>query len=375
MRKILVLFLFVFSSILLMAQTPYEVTANVVNVRESATSSATVVGTLKKGTQVNVYEIEQGWATIRYKSQFAYVSSKYIKQVKRANNSDISEKPSKPYTVSLLDILPEGSYDSYLLVFVIIGFSVVLLIFRKIRKKTGGYLKGGLYVTNMVFFIFTCLVMLYYFYDMSSEALWLFLPDTVGWLCVLTFPILGYCVYNQVNSYLEVMIDFRSNHGEFNMHWGLFSVFIGLIAHWVTKQWLPELNIWVWIAIGIFQAIQIVLIFRGVLENTGSKSIVAGILISLIGVLLYLIGLIATLIILIPFSILLIVVVIIGYIVYVSLTHPVPPSEYPKRGTIKFEDEWGRQREITGTFLYYDSFESNEGKRYRRKYADTWVEE
>ena len=375
MRKILVLFLFVFSSILLMAQTPYEVTANVVNVRESATSSATVVGTLKKGTQVNVYEIEQGWATIRYKSQFAYVSSKYIKQVKRANNSAISEKPSKPYTVSLLDILPEGSYDSYLLVFVIIGFSVVLLIFRKIRKKTGGYLKGGLYVTNMVFFIFTCLVMLYYFYDMSSEALWLFLPDTVGWLCVLTFPILGYCVYNQVNSYLEVMIDFRSNHGEFNMHWGLFSVFIGLIAHWVTKQWLPELNIWVWIAIGIFQAIQIVLIFRGVLANTGSKSIVAGILISLIGVLLYLIGLIATLIILIPFSILLIVVVIIGYIVYVSLTHPVPPSEYPKRGTIKFEDEWGRQREITGTFLYYDSFESNEGKRYRRKYADTWVEE
>jgi N-acetylmuramoyl-L-alanine amidase len=55
------------------------VTSPTLNVRTQPSATATIVGTLKKGAQVDVYEIDGFWAKIRYNGQFAYVHKRYLK--------------------------------------------------------------------------------------------------------------------------------------------------------------------------------------------------------------------------------------------------------------------------------------------------------
>ena len=58
--------------------TPYVCTARSLNVRKEPTGNAAVVGTLRKGDRIDVYNISNGFAHIRYFNQDAYVSAQYI---------------------------------------------------------------------------------------------------------------------------------------------------------------------------------------------------------------------------------------------------------------------------------------------------------
>lgn len=56
----------------------YECTAEVLNVRTHPNTTSHVVGTLRKGNQVEVIDTENGFAAIDYKGQRRYVSLKYL---------------------------------------------------------------------------------------------------------------------------------------------------------------------------------------------------------------------------------------------------------------------------------------------------------
>ncbi len=60
--------------------TTYYCTANALNIRTSPNTYSSVLGTLQKGEKIEVYEISNGFAKIKYKTVFAYVSSQYIKK-------------------------------------------------------------------------------------------------------------------------------------------------------------------------------------------------------------------------------------------------------------------------------------------------------
>ncbi|MCG3084499.1 N-acetylmuramoyl-L-alanine amidase [Anoxybacillus sp. LAT_35] len=55
------------------------VTASLLNVRQSPSTTSAVVGKLSKGQVVNVYDINGYWAKIAYNDQFAYVYKVYLK--------------------------------------------------------------------------------------------------------------------------------------------------------------------------------------------------------------------------------------------------------------------------------------------------------
>ncbi|MBW7651781.1 N-acetylmuramoyl-L-alanine amidase [Anoxybacillus sp. ST4] len=55
------------------------VTASLLNVRQSPSTTSTVVGKLSKGQVVDVYDINGYWAKIVYNGQFAYVHKTYVK--------------------------------------------------------------------------------------------------------------------------------------------------------------------------------------------------------------------------------------------------------------------------------------------------------
>lgn len=58
--------------------TTYYCTANVLNIRSAPNVHAHIMGTLRKGEQVEVYEIVNGFARLKYQGKDCYVSMKYL---------------------------------------------------------------------------------------------------------------------------------------------------------------------------------------------------------------------------------------------------------------------------------------------------------
>ena len=383
MKKIVLLLLFMVSCAFVMAQSSqYQVTASSLNVRKAPNPQAAVVGKLDGGTTLNVYEIDQGWAKIIYKSQYAYISSKHIKKLyvdesaSSATSSKVAKKQrdrSEAFSVyDLLEkILPQGAYFLDWLVFVILGLSVVLAIFRRTRREDEAF-EGGKYVANLIIFMITCVVEIIYFLCMADDSLWFCMPNDVEWWCVLTFPAFGWIVYNQVMCYIDAMVDFRYNHGDFDLRWGWYSLLIGIVALVVTAQWLPEWHIWLLIAMGIFQLVQIVLICMGVASESWSTG--EAIVMSILGILLYLAGLVATVTMLVTFIALLIIVVIIGFFVMAFLSGGKSSSR-SSSGSKEGYIETSNGRRIYGSFDNNEEYFKGEGRRfrYRSGYGD-WEE-
>lgn len=70
------------------------VTANVLNVRQQPTTSASIVGKVKNGQSLNVTKRLNGWLQIQYNGQTAYVSTAYTKETAATTT------PSSKYYVS-----------------------------------------------------------------------------------------------------------------------------------------------------------------------------------------------------------------------------------------------------------------------------------
>jgi beta-N-acetylglucosaminidase/uncharacterized protein YgiM (DUF1202 family) len=80
-----------FNTIVMKTTTKYvNVNSGSLNLRNSATTSADIVTTIKKGTAVTVYSEENGWAKIKANEKEGYVSSKYLSSTKLEKNSDTS---------------------------------------------------------------------------------------------------------------------------------------------------------------------------------------------------------------------------------------------------------------------------------------------
>lgn len=61
--------------------TKYKVTADMLNIRKSASATSKILGTLKKNDTVQVVSISNGWAKLKSNDTHVYVSASYIKKV------------------------------------------------------------------------------------------------------------------------------------------------------------------------------------------------------------------------------------------------------------------------------------------------------
>ena len=65
------------------------VTATTLNVRSGAGTSYSVLGSLSKGTKVEVISTTNGWSKIKYNGSTGYVSSKYLSSSSTASSTTI----------------------------------------------------------------------------------------------------------------------------------------------------------------------------------------------------------------------------------------------------------------------------------------------
>ena len=79
------------------------VTASSLNVRSGASTNYSVIGTLSKGTKVEVISTSNGWSKIKYNGSVGYVSSKYLDE--KVSGEDTSTSTSIKYvTASSLNV-------------------------------------------------------------------------------------------------------------------------------------------------------------------------------------------------------------------------------------------------------------------------------
>ncbi|MDD2962256.1 MAG: SH3 domain-containing protein [Muribaculaceae bacterium] len=298
MKKYLYLFVSFFICIICTAQTAYEVTANpVLNVRSYGKAKAPLLGKVYYNDTVQVYEISNGWAKIKYNDDYAYVSAKYLKEI------EIIEEATQPTEESFFSMITSKGSSS-LLMFLIIVFSIILFMLRMHRKDDP--LEGGAYIANMIIFILLSAIEIIYVISMKNDSTWFCSPNKVGWIwTIINFFIFGYAVFNQIMCFFETLDEIAYNsYGSFDKTLGIFSwagaAALGLLSTFLFPVALPFIGG----AFVICQIIQIVLIFRGIVPDGGWLR-------AILCVFVYIIGSISTVLILIHFIALLIVALIV----------------------------------------------------------------
>lgn len=202
--------------LLAIAQTKYEVTANTfLNIRSYASASAPVLGTIDKGGEVEVYEITNGWAKIRYDEGYAYVSAQYLKKVESEEVSSFSDKSIFNFSSWKF----RGGGVEWM-IFVIAGLSLVLFFIRLNRGEENP-LEGNLHTANWILFLTVSVVELVYLALMGNDAVWFCMPDTVGWVwTVIDFLLFGFIVFNQFICFFNTLRDVMYNSGGgFGINW------------------------------------------------------------------------------------------------------------------------------------------------------------
>ena len=91
--------------------TKKEVTANSLNVRSGAGTNYGIIGSLNKGTKVDVISESNGWAKLNYNGKIGYVSSSYLKNVSSSSDSG-SNDTSNPGTTETVKETKEVNTDT-----------------------------------------------------------------------------------------------------------------------------------------------------------------------------------------------------------------------------------------------------------------------
>lgn len=127
-RKIFTILLCLLTLVSALAETNYKVSyTSRLNVRKSPSAKGSLLGSLKKGEEITVISINNGWAKIEYGKSIGYVSAKYLQELPKQT----IEEPQK---VEEEEVLPEEIIPENYNFFLIWANSV---IFRGVWRDVG----------------------------------------------------------------------------------------------------------------------------------------------------------------------------------------------------------------------------------------------
>ncbi len=96
LRKVTLLIALMLGVASVYAENNYRVTSSSrLNVRKSASTSATVLGTFNSGQEIEVLSVGNGWAKVKFNGKTGYVSEKYITPLPKKETPKSEPKPKK----------------------------------------------------------------------------------------------------------------------------------------------------------------------------------------------------------------------------------------------------------------------------------------
>lgn len=96
LRKATLLIALMIGAVSVFAENNYRVTSSSrLNVRKSASTSATVLGTFNSGQEIEVLSVSNGWAKVKFNGKTGYVSEKYITPLPKKETPKPEPKPKK----------------------------------------------------------------------------------------------------------------------------------------------------------------------------------------------------------------------------------------------------------------------------------------
>lgn len=179
------------------SQQSYIVTSNKsLNVRSSASTNATVIGTLNSGEKINVTNITNNdWAEIKYGNKKGYVSQKYIKPAStnvQQSDSDIIDMLDMS-NISKFSLPTLNGFLAEYLQWIIIALIAITFFF--FRNSQG-------WVPMVLIFI---VAVLEFFYLQENSA-WSVITGHGFWWGVVIFIAYGFVLYMQlISSMLPIM--------------------------------------------------------------------------------------------------------------------------------------------------------------------------
>lgn len=93
LRKVTSLIALILGVVSVLAENNYRVTSSsMLNVRKSASTSATVLGTFESGQQIEVVSLSNGWAKVKYNGKTGYVSENILRHYLSPKNLSKTKK-------------------------------------------------------------------------------------------------------------------------------------------------------------------------------------------------------------------------------------------------------------------------------------------
>jgi len=205
MIKVFATLIIILFTIALNAQEYKVEVKNTLNIRSEPNNNAAIIGKVKNNQVVYVFDIQNGWARIKYNNKDAYVSSQYLKLHKKSDTSSNSsnERYERDRTFST------PSYVIYLI--------IILLFCTKMAAKRTFNSTNALILLTIL-----CSLELIYYFGFSylfnefdhQGPLWFGHPRSVGFFLGIVTSFLFYLfIYFQAALFLEY-IEERFNGDE-----------------------------------------------------------------------------------------------------------------------------------------------------------------
>ena len=279
MKRFLTLLVLLLSLLDIQAQDMYKISStSTYNIRTSPSTKSEILGNTTGISSLEVYEIKDGWAKIKYGADTAYVKSDCL------SKQSTLESNNKQKTKD------EEIEDSKWMIFVSFCLSILLAVFvvKRLRDET---LRGSTYWINLLAFNLLCAIEWLHMATADNSLMWFLNAGEVGGMFFLNIIYFGFLVIVQSLSFYFTMIDIKYYYGaKFNLYFGLWSI-PGVIVFAILAGSLWGENA-VWTTILLFflcQILQVILVFKGVF-------VAGGLIPALIGSFTYILGFITTLI-------------------------------------------------------------------------------
>ncbi|MCF0195490.1 MAG: SH3 domain-containing protein [Bacteroidaceae bacterium] len=259
-----------------MAAAHYRVNCGSLNFRQKASGTSKVLLKVRKGEEMEVFEIQGKWARVRYGEHEGYVIAKYIEETDGAEElaglvgpdggevvCDTVNKSNNRLFFGF-DLSPEHKTTDkhwFWLAFVL-SMVTMLLYFFDVRSEETVLLRNkfGFGVVALAF-LGTCVSQITYYLTYNGDATWFCSPYVVGWgWTVGGFSLYGLVMYSQVAMLVRLINTFHRFGGrDESFQWGLAGIGVSIIAMVACSLFFKEFAYLIMLVLLATQLLQLVL--------------------------------------------------------------------------------------------------------------------